>query len=377
MPMRIAIIAPFHDFGGSENQILLLLRGLRRQGVEFVFFHLHIRSPELLNELEEIPDCKHVEIRFRSVKNLFLLFLDALSLAKLLRIHKCILAHCWNYPGHIIGGVASKMARIPCIFSIRGLDSWKKNRHLLFYRLLNRLAKGFVFQSTTQREFVRKREWIPLKRTQIIINGVDPQRFQAYDRRLVRAQIRKEMGLASLHPLVLSVGSLRLIKGHDVLIRAVRRLRKEQPDVLFHVLIVGDGPLREEYEQIAKELPITFAGFQKDVEKYYLAADIYCQPSRSEGLPNAVIEAMCSALPIVASDVGGIADLVTVGNGLLFKPGEPESLTRQLYKLLVHREMWPLMSSRSLELCERFSAEKMVNSHIAAYNGFRSRYEVN
>jgi glycosyltransferase involved in cell wall biosynthesis len=366
--MCIAIIAPFHLYGGSEHQILLLLRGLQRQGVEFVFFHLDIQSSELLEELESIPGCKHIEIHLRSMKNIYLFFLDMRNVVKQLHQLDCELVHCWNYTGHIIGSLASIIVRIPCIFSIGGLDPWKKTWQLSFYRLLNRLADIFVFQSRAERDIVSQKEWIPLIRTQIIPNGVDHQRFHIANRDGVRAEIREKMSLHPSLPLILSVGSLRPIKGHDVLIEAVRRICEIQPDLLFQVLIVGDGPLREAYEQSAHELPISFAGFQKDVERFYLAADLYCQPSRSEGLPNAVIEAMSCGLPIIASEVGGMAELVTVDNGLMCKPGDPETLARKLYTMLTLPEVWPSMALASLRLSERFSVDEMVNSYISIYN---------
>ncbi|MBI5965718.1 MAG: glycosyltransferase [Chloroflexi bacterium] len=366
--MRIGIIAPFHDFGGSEHQILLLLRGLQQRGVEFVFFHLNIRSPELLEELESIPDCNHVEIRLRSVKKIFYFVQDMQNIAKQLRKSECELLHCWNYTGHIIGGVVSKFTRVPCIYSIGGLDPWKKNWQLPFYRLLNWLADVFVFQSDIERDAVSRKEWIPLKRTMIIPNGMDHTRFHPANRDEVREEIRKEMSLHLSLPLILSVGSLRRIKGHDVLIEAVRRICEAQPDLPFQVLIVGDGPLREAYEQSSRGLPITFSGFRKDVERFYLAADLYCQPSRSEGLPNAVIEALGCGLPVIASEVGGISALVTAENGLLCKSEDPESLAKQVYSLLLLPETWPIKALASRRVSEGFSTDRMLNSYIALYN---------
>ena len=224
-----------------------------------------------------------------------------------------------------------------------------------------------MFQSYIERDAVSQREWIPLKRTKIIPNGVDHARFHISNRDEVRAEIRKEMSLCFSLPLILSVGSLRQIKGHDVLIEAVRRICETQPDLRFHVLIVGNGPLRETYEQSARGLPISFAGFRKDVERFYLAADLYCQPSRSEGLPNAVIEAMGSGLPIIASDVGGMSELVTFENGLLCKPGDSETLAMQLHTMLTHPGWWPGMAVASSRMCNRFSVEKMVDAYISLY----------
>jgi glycosyltransferase involved in cell wall biosynthesis len=219
---------------------------------------------------------------------------------------------------------------------------------------------------------VSRRERIPIERTHIIPNGVDHQRFRVANREAIRARIRAELNLHPSLPLVLSVGSLRPIKGHDVLIEAVRTVRETEPDLQFQALVVGAGPLRGEYEQSARGLPISFAGFHKDVERFYLAADVYCQPSRSEALPNAVLEAMCCGLPVVASDVGSVADLVTADNGLLCVPGDPGSLARQLHRMLAHPEVWPSLGLGSRTLSEGFSAETMVDSYVSLYASLMS-----
>ena len=161
--------------------------------------------------------------------------------------------------------------------------------------------------------------------------------------------------------------SLRPIKGHDVLIEAVRKLRARHPDIATHVLIVGDGVLRAAYEKASEALPISFAGFRPDVEWLYRAADVYCQPSRSEGLPNAVIEAMCSGLPVVASDVGGMRELVSHANGVLVRPVDSEDLANGVASLLSKPECLSDMGKASLSLSERFAVERMVAQYVAAY----------
>jgi glycosyltransferase involved in cell wall biosynthesis len=365
--MRVAIVAPFHNRGGSEQQILLLLKGLHEKGIEVLLFHLDVRSPDLIDSLEAIPNCHHIQIRFRSIKNPVYFFLDVVRLARQLRRFRCDIVNCWNYTGHLIGGPASRLAGIPCAFSIRGLDLWKKDWQLPFYRLLNQLPDLFIFQAANERDIVSRREWIPEKKSSIIPNGLDRSRFSIPEPAEVRLKMRSKLGLSHTKPLVLSVGSLRAIKGHDVLIEAVCRLSEREPGLGFHVVIVGDGPLREAYEVAADGLPISFAGFHRDVEEFYYAADLYCQPSRSEGLPNAVIEAITCGLPVVASDVGGLGELVTHANGILCEPEDPDALAQSLADLLTHPEVWGALKDASLEMSERFSSEAMVESYIDVY----------
>jgi glycosyltransferase involved in cell wall biosynthesis len=365
--MKIAIIAPFEEFGGSEHQILYLLRGLRSHNVEVLFCHMEIRSSQLIAALKALPECRATQIDFRGIRHPLSFWRDARALAELLRRNQVDAVNCWNYSGHIIGGVASWMAGMPCIFSIRGIDPWKKAWHLPFYRLLNRLPTAFAFQSSAQRDIVCRREWIPRERTSIVPNGIDRKRFLPGDRLAAKRHLQDCLGISPDLPVVLSVGSLRRIKGHDILIEAVRLIRAQYPDLEFNVVIVGEGPLRREYERMSQGLPISFPGFHEDVVWMYQAADIYCQPSRAEGLPNAVIEAMSCGLPIVAADVGGVDDLVSKANGLLCGPEDAKSLACALHAMLTDPAVRATLADVSLRLSERFSSERMVTEYMALY----------
>jgi len=367
MDVKVALIAPFHEFGGSEEQLLQLLQGLIARNTDVLFLHMHIRSRPLEEALGQVAGCRHVEIRARSVKNPFGFLSDIRGLARQLGQFEADVVHCWNYSGHIIGGLASRIAEIPCVFSVGGLDPWKKPWQLPFYQLLNRLPRAFVFQSRTERDIVSRRERISLARTRIIPNAVDHGRFHPGNRLGERHRLEKELGLPSVVPLLLSVGSLRPIKGYDVLIDAVRQVRERHPGLAFHVLIVGDGALRDVYQTASAGLPITWAGFRTDVERFYRAADAYCQPSRSEGLPNAVIQALCSGLPVVATNVGGLRELVSPENGVLVASNEPGALASGIVELLRNAGRFADMGRFSINRSGDFSEERMVAQYMAVY----------
>jgi mannosyltransferase len=108
-------------------------------------------------------------------------------------------------------------------------------------------------------------------------------------------------------------------------------------------------------------------GFRDNTEELYNAADIYCQPSRSEAMPNSIMEAMSCGLPIVASRVGAVSELVNAENSRLFAPGDSQGLARQLAELLTNRQSWPAMRDASLAMSQRFSAENMVEAYVALY----------
>jgi colanic acid/amylovoran biosynthesis glycosyltransferase len=139
---------------------------------------------------------------------------------------------------------------------------------------------------------------------------------------------------------VLAVGRLVSVKGHGVLLEAIARLTESGRSV--SATFVGDGPRRAALEQLARKLGIadrvTFAGGvgQDDIGRYYEDADVFCLPSFSEGLPVVLLEAMAAGLPVVASRIAGIPELIEHGrSGLLVPPGRADLLADALGTLLV------------------------------------------
>jgi glycosyltransferase involved in cell wall biosynthesis len=136
---------------------------------------------------------------------------------------------------------------------------------------------------------------------------------------------------------VLSLGQLDRRKGHRVLIAAWPAVARAHPEA--RLVLVGDGPCRPELEAQARALgvmtSVTFAGFRAPARPFVAAARLLVQPSLTEGMPNAVLEAMSAGLPVVASRVGGVPELVVDDEtGLLVPPGDPEALTAAIVRML-------------------------------------------
>jgi glycosyltransferase EpsD len=157
--------------------------------------------------------------------------------------------------------------------------------------------------------------------------GIDTARFRgaAADRRAMRS----DLGIPDDAVLLISVGELSGRKNHEVIIRALARLRSntELGTSDIHCLIAGSGPLSAYLEELAATLSVEdavhFTGFRRDVEKFYAISDILCFPSLMEGLPTVVCEAMAAGLPVICSDIRGNRDLIRQGEGgLLLRPGD-------------------------------------------------------
>ena len=157
-------------------------------------------------------------------------------------------------------------------------------------------------------------------------NGVvDLVRSSADERRRVRA----ELGAGPDDVLALALGMMRPDRGHETLVRAACRLR--DPSVV--VAVVGDGPRRSALEDLARALggaAVRFPGYRTDVDALLQAADVLVHPSLSDALPTALLQGLAAGVPVVASDVGGVREIVTPDVGVLVRAGDPVALAEAL-----------------------------------------------
>ena len=142
-------------------------------------------------------------------------------------------------------------------------------------------------------------------------------------------------------PILLIVGRLSHEKGHLDLIAALKLLQSQHPQLPWHALLIGEGPARAPLTAAMARAGltdrITLAGHQEDVKPFYGLADLFVMPSHSEGSPNALLEAMMAHVPIVATHVGGIPEIVTHGEtALLVPPSDPAALAAALAQLLAN-----------------------------------------
>jgi glycosyltransferase involved in cell wall biosynthesis len=203
---------------------------------------------------------------------------------------------------------------------------------------------------------------VPEERIFCMPYTVDNDRFVT-DSRLSdeqRTKVRAELGVADADPIILYAAKLQARKHPDDLLRAAARLKDQ--GVRFHVVMVGSGAMTAELVELTSRLGLEnvyIHGFvnQSVLPQIYGAADVFVLPSENEPWGLAVNEAMCAALPIVASaEVGCVADLVRAGvNGQTFAAGDVEDLANALHPMLVDREIRKRMSAASRAIISRWS----------------------
>jgi glycosyltransferase involved in cell wall biosynthesis len=309
------------DIGGTERQTVELVRRLDPHSFRVHLACFHRRGPLLTEVPASVPVESFPLQGFRSARGLTQLA----SFARWCRrigarlVHTCDLyANIFGLTGAALAGVGARIG------SRRELLTGDKSRlQLTGQRTAYRLAHAVVANSSAAAEQLA-REGVPATHIRLIPNGVDVSRF--------RRQPTERHGRV-----VTMVANLRAEKGHDVLIDAAPAILAAHPDVEF--LLAGDGPLADALAARARARGvadrIVFLGATANVPDVLARSDLFVLPSRSEALPNAVIEAMAAGLPVVASGVGGIPELIVHGEtGLLAPPGDPHALAGAVDYLL-------------------------------------------
>ncbi len=269
-------------------------------------------------------------------------------LARFLRDERVDVLHSHKFGSNVWGTLVGRIARVPVVLAHEHTWSYEGQplRRFLDRELIARGATRFIAVSREDRRRMSEIEGIDPSRTLFIPNGVLSSPAPS------GRDVRAELGIGADAPVLGAVGVLRAQKALHVLLRAIPPLRERWPDV--RVLVVGDGPERAAWQQLAKELhvddAVLFLGHRGDVPDVLRALDVAVSCSDFEGSPLAVMEYMDAALPIVATAVGGVPDLIEDGvHGLLVGRGDSPALAGAAAELLGDPERSRAMGARARE----------------------------
>jgi len=207
---------------------------------------------------------------------------------------------------------------------------------------------------------------IPPDRLRLVRGGIDPAPIQA-----AKPIQRTSLGLPDDGSMVLWVGRLDLVKGLSVLIESFGRIAGETN---AHLCLAGAGPIREQLERKVRALQLAhcihFLGQPTDVTALLKAADVFVLPSRTEGLPNALLEAMAAACPIVTTDVPGCRDLIVhERTGLVVPYGDTQALAAATRRLLRDRAFAARLGARASEVAAtEWNTRQTYQAYVALYD---------
>jgi len=332
-PLIAAQLVNCLGLGGTERQLVELLRRLEPQAVAARLACLQKKGEFLESVLALGLDPPEFGLRGSLLRPNTLL--QALRLAAWLRRSGASLLHCHDFYSNLLGSLAARIAGVPWIVSRRDLGVWTGPAHARLLAMVTRRAPFVLCNSDAVRDLVVHREGADPARVRVIPNGIDLERF---DREAAASPRPPVEGLRPEAPVVALVANMKHgVKGHGDFLLAAASVARALPAARF--LLVGDGGLRPELERRARELGLgsaaIFTGRRTDVPSLLSRCTAAVSSSRSEGLSNAIMEAMAASLPVVATAVGGNVELVRDGRtGFLVRPGDASQLAARLVDVL-------------------------------------------
>jgi glycosyltransferase involved in cell wall biosynthesis len=229
--------------------------------------------------------------------------------------------------------------------------------------VIGRLSSRFIAVSRTDARRMAEYEHVPADRILVMPTAYVP-------RAAASGNIRAELGLRHTDPVVATAAVLRPQKAIEVLLDALTMVRQELPEV--HLVIAGDGPVRDELEHHARRSGnqgcVHFLGFRRDVESILRQADVAALPSDFEGMPLFAFECMANRTPLVATSVGGLPELLEDGvSGLLVPPRNPKALAGALSGLLTDRSWRERISEAASERLRDFTIDRVATQYAELY----------
>ena len=365
-PIKLLHVVGRFGVGGSERQQTELIKRLPAERYDQVIAAMEMGG-HFLEEIRE-RGIEVVSFPFNSLYNRNALR-QYRSLARMIKQRGVQLIHCHDIYSNIFGAIAARLAHRKNLITSRRFAG---TVFVPFRRLLQRVAYSFSAAIISNSEAVAhtmvKKELVPRRKIHCIHNGIDTDRFRPLP---PSAELAESLGLPNGAPVVGTVARLHPLKGHQALLRAAAIIHGTHPDVRF--LIVGDGPARANLERLAQELGIAdvvvFAGESGNVPELLALMRVSVLASLTESLPNAVLEAMACALPVVATNVGGVPELVSEDEtGYLVPTENPDALADRILKIVdnpgLASEMGALARKRA---AEKFSCDKLIRNVEAVY----------
>lgn len=271
------------------------------------------------------------------------------------------------------GRLAARLAGVPVVIGgLHNSDPWAQNRLLgLIYGATARFTDCLIAVSEEVRQYHILQTKVRSEKIIAIENGVDINRFR--DQNENGQRMRTELDIDPGAIVFGTVGRLKPQKDHATFLQAAREILNQNPSARF--LVIGDGPLRSDLEAQARQLglfpAITFTGMRTDISTVLPALDVFVLPSRWEGLPNAMLEAMAASRPVVATDVDGVRGVLTSGeNGLLVSPRDSSALAKACLQLASDTQMRHRLGRAGYEyVAENHSLSVMVERYVECYAG--------
>jgi len=292
------------------------------------------------------------------------------ELVRMLRRDRIDVLHTHLFHADLAGRAAAYLASVPhVVHTVHTAEARFRPWRFAFARLAGGACERIVAVSRSARDHHARRAGLPLSRYTIIPNGVDAGDYARDE--TARRRLRRHWGAAPQEPVVIFVGRLAEEKGIETLLAAARLLDARGAAPLF--VIVGDGPRRRLVDRsIAADAlggRVRVLGFTRDIRGVLSAADIFVMPSRWEGFGLAAAEAMAAGLPVIATRIAGLSDLVVEGRtALMIDVGDGNALAEGIARLCGDAALRRRLGEAGRRrIIQRFAVADMVSAHERLY----------
>ena len=362
---QIAILIDNLDVGGTQRQLIEYLKHANREEFDLHLINLEANRRDLASEIEAL------DIPIHNINHSGLINIKTIiSVTRILKKIEPDIVQTYLFTADTYGRIAATFAGVPKIIcSIRGMDPWKKSHHLLIDRLLLKVTNVVTVNAANiipHLENVWQTKKLPVE---TIYNGIDLKRFEAFR---PAEDVRAEFNIPNDATLIGMVGRYTFEKDHESMIESMAQLREQNIDIYF--LAMGYGNKHAKLQQMITkhglEGRFILTGQRTDAPDLINAMDICVLASHSEGCPNVILEYMAAHKPVIASDVGGCAELVVhEETGFIVPDADVDQFTVQFKKLINDVALRSEMGEKGkIKLDQEFTTDILIEKTEALYN---------
>lgn len=363
--MRVAIVVDSLKVGGAQRLVAAYASNASAYGISPIIITLHEESAPVITDAIAAAGVRVIALPAASLFN----FRRFKRLVKLFKDEKIDIVQTHLIYANTLGSAAAHVAKVPVVATLHSTHvrhGWrsrllKRMEDFFLKRFATRiLAVGNMVEATNKGRYGgRKLDVIP--------NGIaKPGQVQPQ----TRERLRREFAGDGASTIIITVGRFSQAKGYEDMIKAFSLLQnREQKPVL---VMVGSGnrarSIEEQIQRLDLSESVILAGERPDVPQLLAASDVFASSSHREGLPLAVLEAMMAGLPVVATSVGDIPNVVTEETGVIVPPHQPEQLAAALDELLDDPEKRQIMGKAAQQRAiQEYSMEAWMKRHVALY----------
>ncbi len=363
--IRVAIVIDSLQTGGAQKLVSAFVSNAASYGIEPVVINLRKGASSAIVRAIQAAGVKVITIPSRSL-------FDQKRfqwLVKFFKQEKIDIVHTHLLYANILGSTASHLAKVPVVCTLHSTQFEKGRRPRQFLTLLEDFClRNFADRilAVGDKVAAAHRRHYPGRSIDVITNGIPKPKFPSSQE---RERLRREITGDGADPVVITVGRFTGAKGYEDMIEAFHLVRERTATKLR---MVGSGPsvetIKGQIEDLDLQQSVILTGEREDVPQLLALSDVFASSSHREGLPLAVLEAMMAGLPVVATSVGDIPNVVTKETGVVVPPHHPELLAEALEDLLMHPQKRQAMGQAAYRRAmDEYSLDAWMKKQLALY----------